>query len=121
MKIQSFQIKGKGRGKTIGVPTINLKIPANLSLEEGIYAAFVEIENKTYKGAIHYGPIPVFKETEKSLEIYLLDATEINPPQQTPIILDFIKKIRDIQNFENPEEMVKQIEKDVLEISNLLK
>ena len=76
MHIVSRQVKGKGRGKVIGFPTINLDIPSGLSLEDGIYAAWVTIGDRRYKGALHFGPIPTFDETTKSLEVFLLDATE---------------------------------------------
>jgi len=46
MKFKSRHIKGKGRGKKMGFPTINLKIPSNFKLEDGIYAAKVFIEDK---------------------------------------------------------------------------
>jgi len=66
MKFESTQTKGKGRGKLMGFPTINLKIPANFELEDGIYAAKVNIENKVFVGALHYGPVPTFNEEKKA-------------------------------------------------------
>ncbi|MBI5619675.1 riboflavin kinase, partial [Candidatus Gottesmanbacteria bacterium] len=76
MKITSRQIKGKGRGKLLGFPTINLEIPEGLTLKEGIWAVWVTIAGKRYGGALHFGPVPTFREREKSLEVFLLDASE---------------------------------------------
>ena len=64
MQFESTHIKGKGRGKPMGFPTINLKIPENFELKDGIYAAKVVIENITFVGALHYGPVPTFSEQE---------------------------------------------------------
>ena len=75
MKFESTHIKGKGRGKPMGFPTINLKIPDGFELKDGIYAAKVNIEKKVFKGALHYGPVPTFSEEEKSLEVYLIEVT----------------------------------------------
>lgn len=122
MKFQSVHVKGKGKGKTLGVPTINLAIPKDFDLAEGIYAAWVTIAQTTYKGALYFGPIPVFGQKEKSLEVYLLNihSHETPDPQEEPITIDVVKKIRDVRSFESPELMVKQIALDVSEINTVL-
>ncbi len=121
MKFSSKQISGKGRGKLLGFPTINLEIPAGLDLKDGIYAAVVRINGREYKGALHFGPIPTFDEEEKSLEVFLIDAPlefEINGGEKVDIeIKDFI---RDVRNFDSKEELVEQIGKDVKIIEKLL-
>lgn len=38
-------IKGKGRGKELGFPTINLAVPENFNLKPGIYACWVKLDN----------------------------------------------------------------------------
>lgn len=122
MKITSRQIKGTGRGKVIGFPTINLDIPSGLSLEDGIYAAWVNIGGKRYKGALHFGPIPTFDEAAKSLEVFLLDAVEeaLVGVENETIELDTVKKIRDIIKFDTTQELTGQIKKDILVIDAML-
>ena len=46
MQFESTHISGKGRGKPMGFPTINLKIPENFKLKNGVYAVKVSIEKK---------------------------------------------------------------------------
>jgi len=75
MKFESIHIKGKGRGKPMGFPTINLKIPNNFKLKDGIYTAKVTIDSKVFISALHYGPVPTFNEQKKSLEVYLIEVT----------------------------------------------
>ena len=77
MIFESTHIKGKGRGKPMGFPTINLEIPENFKLKNGIYAAKVTIENKTFVAALHYGPVPTFGDLQKSLEVYLIGVTPL--------------------------------------------
>jgi len=123
MIFESTHIKGKGRGKPMGFPTINLKIPDNFELKDGIYAAKVTIENKVFKGALHYGPVPTFAEQEKSLEVYLIEVTNENLVGYGMedlggklIIIEIIKYLRPIIKFKLVEDLVKQIEEDVKEI-----
>jgi len=125
MIFESTHIKGKGRGKPMGFPTINLKIPDNFELKDGIYAAKVTIENKVFKGALHYGPVPTFAEQEKSLEVYLIEVTNENlvgygmeDLDGKLIIIEIIKYLRPIIKFNLVEELVKQIGEDVKEIKS---
>ena len=126
MKFESTHIKGKGRGKPMGFPTINLKIPDNFELKEGIYATKVVIENKTFKGALHYGPVPTFNEQVKSLEVYLIGLNDYELTDYGLIDLDgkiikveIIKYLRPIIKFEKVEELIKQIEVDVIQIKQI--
>ena len=126
MKFESTHIKGKGRGKPMGFPTINLKIPDGFELKDGIYAAKVNIEKKVFKGALHYGPVPTFSEEEKSLEVYLIEVTNedlINYGFENLdgklIKIEIIKYLREIIKFKMVKELVKQIEEDVKNIQEL--
>ncbi len=122
MNFKSYQISGKGRGKLLGIPTINLLIPKEFSLEDGIYAVKVKIEGENYQGVMHFGPIPVFKETEKSLEILLINVSDENLPEtlNKEIEIDVKNKLREVKNFETPEKMVEQIRLDIAQTKDLL-
>ena len=122
MVFSSIQVTGKGRGKKIGVPTINLQIPPKFGLDEGIYAVWVFIESKTFRGAMHFGPVPVFNELRRSLEIYLLntDQSVIPDLSNKRVTVRTVEMIRKIMNFKTPEAMVERIQKDVIEINQVL-
>jgi riboflavin kinase / FMN adenylyltransferase len=123
MIIKSKQIKGQGRGHKIGFPTINLEVPIELHIDDGIYACWIVIDDKTYKGALHYGSIPTFNQKEKSLEIHLLDVTDENSPESEDKIIeiDIVEKLRDIKNFDTAEELAAQIELDIQKVKSVLK
>lgn len=123
MVFESFQIKGKGRGRKIGIPTVNLEIPKNFRLQTGVYAARVSAEDKTYKGALHFGPVPVFNDAAESLEVYLLDIeTDFLPDLfEKKIRVEIVKKIRNIKNFPTPKAMVERIQRDIEEVKKALK
>ncbi len=121
MKFESTHIKGKGRGKPMGFPTINLKIPDGFELKDGIYAAKVNIENRIFKGALHYGPVPTFNESEKSLEVFLLGSTnnELENLDEKIIKVKIVKYLRPVIKFKSKEELIKQIKEDVRLIKKL--
>lgn len=117
-KFSSYQIVGRGRAKTMGFPTINLKIPTNFNLKEGIYGVYVLLNDLKYLGAMHYGMSPTFSDTEKSLEVFLIDTKNISAIDQK-INIQIIKYLRPVINFSSKIELIKQIEEDVKNIKSL--
>lgn len=122
MRFKTISILGKGRGKDLGFPTINMQVPPELvlGLQEGIYAARVTVNKETFGGALYYGPVPVFHETEKSLEVYLVDSGYIYVGPGTDIEVELVKYIRPVQDFSSVELMQIQMTKDVTQIRNIL-
>jgi riboflavin kinase/FMN adenylyltransferase len=122
MKFKAVTITGKGRGKDLGFPTINMQVLPELVLgmQEGIYAARVTIDEETYGGALFYGPVPVFGETEKSLEVYLVDSGSIYVGPGREIEVELVKYIRPVQDFSSVELMQRQMIDDVTKISHIL-
>lgn len=123
MIFESTHVSGKGRGKPMGFPTINLVIPEGFKLKNGIYAVKVTIENKNFKGALHYGPVPTFGELQKSLEVYLIEAKQadyelLENLDGKIIKVEIIKFLRDIIKFRLIEDLVRQIGEDVRQIKS---
>ena len=125
-------IKGSGKGSAQGVPTLNLDladIPADL--EEGIYAARVVIEGKSFDAAVHYGERPVHG-LGKSFEAHLL--TEKHQPspaglrstgqalstKHQTVTVEVVKRLREVRDFETEEELKDQIERDIQEVKKIL-
>jgi riboflavin kinase/FMN adenylyltransferase len=125
MSIASFttqQVSGKGRGKLLGFPTINMRIPHDLDMAQGIYAAWIGIGNARYMGALHYGPVPVFGQKEATLEVFLIDvvAEAIDKLDTTRIHVTILYRLREIQTFSTQEGLVDQIYKDVRSVREYL-
>jgi riboflavin kinase/FMN adenylyltransferase len=109
-------VRGDGRGKTLGFPTLNVNVEAT-DLEEGVFAVLVQLSDQECQGIAHIGARPTFAKTELSLEIHLFDFTaEI--AANTRIEFQLLEKIREVQKFESAEELVKQIERDVEEVKS---
>jgi len=117
------QIKGKGRGKFLGFPTINLEIPAGFELAEGIYAAWVTINGVRFRGALHWGPIPTFEETAKSLEIYVLGVGdhELAHADLSAVTVEPVARLRSISKFATIDALTRQIELDIIAVRKNLR
>lgn len=118
MQYVSHVIKGKGVGKTLGFPTLNLVIPQDFAYPHGIYGGWVFINRQKYQGAFHFGPVPVFDNYKVSLEVFILD----QDLSETPVEIEFelVQKIRDVMNFKSQKVLAEQIEKDVEQVREIL-
>ena len=123
MKFKTKTVKGHGRGKGLGFPTINMVVPENIPLvmQQGVYAAHAFIKDEKYNGALYYGTSPTFGETETVLEIYLLDTAGFYIGEDEPIEIEAVKFIRGVETFGLPELLIVQMEKDIEKIRAILK
>ena len=111
--------KGKGLGRKIGFPTININPEENLCLKYGVYAGFIEINKKVYKSAINFGIKPTFEESRPLIEVHIIQnfSEKIN---QDFAKVYFIKYIREEKKFENIEKLKAQILKDIKTVEEIL-
>ena len=118
--VEGIVEKGAGRGRTIGVPTANLRTQAELVPALGVYAATVDVGGKTIPAAVNIGRNPTFQtEDQVSIEAHLLDfSADI---YGVPMRITFVERLRDEQKFPNVESLVAQIKKDVERARSILK
>jgi riboflavin kinase/FMN adenylyltransferase len=111
--------KGAGRGKTIGVPTANLRTPAELTPGLGVYACMAELNGKKYLAAVNIGHNPTFQsEGQVSIEAHLLNfSADI---YGVPMRLEFVERIRDEQKFPNITALTGQIKNDIAQAQKIL-
>jgi len=111
-------IPGRGRGKGLGVPTINIDLSAvPKDMAHGIYACRITLAGRAYNGAMHYGPRPVFKDSV-AFEVHILDRTVDDVPETSDI--EIVGYIRAIADFPSPEAMVERIRQDIDEARGML-
>lgn len=118
MKYTCQTVSGKGRGKTLGFPTFNLQIPQDFSIKPGIYAAWVWIKNHKYPGALHFGPIPAFEDSQIYLEVFVLNYSSSSPVAK--LSFQLVKRLRSIRNFSSSSSLKTQISRDVDQVRILL-
>lgn len=69
-------IHGEQRGRTIGFPTANQRIPEQLVVPKlGVYATAVEVDGKKYAGVTNIGIRPMFQLKEPQSETYICDCS----------------------------------------------
>ena len=117
-KVQGSRFKGKGLGKEIGYPTINLELSTlNLELPFGVYE--VEVEGR--KAIANYGFAPTMGDKAWSspvLEIHILHSTP-TPPTYTSdsTEVEFVRFIRPERKFDSVEDLQRQIAVDCAKIT----
>jgi riboflavin kinase/FMN adenylyltransferase len=92
-------MRGVGRGRTIGVPTINLEgPPGDKALPpDGVYAARVEWGGGTAGAMLNQGPRPTVGEMQRSLEANLFGVDE--DLYGRTVRVEWVKRLRDVQRF----------------------
>jgi len=109
--IEGTVIKGDGRGRTIGFPTINLKSDFPLIPKRGVYISMVEIDGKKFSAVTNIGYNPTFDGQGLTIETYILDFSQDLYGRE--IALYFLNRIRDEVKFSSVDELKSGIWKDV--------
>ncbi len=66
-------IGGDKRGRALGYPTANIRLPASCGLKHGIYAVRVGIDGRRYGGVASFGTRPTFDDGAPLLEVFVFD------------------------------------------------
>jgi len=119
--------RGAGRGRTIGVPTINLTAPDPRKLlpPDGVYAVRVELGKpeagigNRYGGMMNQGPRPTFGVQARGLEIHLFEFSGELYGQV--VTVEWVRRLRDTQTFPSRQALVDQIERDAIAARAILK
>lgn len=120
-KMMCFQESGRGVGKEIGTPTLNLnpKDPYKIIPKDGVYAVTVTDDNgQKYTGACNIGFKPTFDCLDRTIEIHLLDVDgEI---QSEGYVVEFIEYIREEKKFDSVDELKINIKNDIEKIRRII-
>lgn len=110
--IEGMVVQGEKRGSSIGFPTANLAVPADLSIpNRGVYSARADIGGRIYKAAVNIGNKPTFHaDYPICVEAHLIDFKGDLYGKQVRIF--FHRKIRDEKKFTGVEELIAQISHD---------
>ena len=116
-KVQGSRFKGKGLGKEIGYPTINLELSTlNLELPFGVYEA--EVEGR--KAIANYGLAPTMDEqawSKPTMEIHFLHCPP-PPLSSTSVNIGLLRFIRKEMKFDSVEDLKRQIAADCATIAS---
>ena len=105
-------VQGAGRGRGLGVPTVNLAPlpPKKLLPPDGVYAARALFEGERRGAMLNLGPRPTFGEAVRTLEAHLFDfAGEL---VGRTVTVEFVRRLRDTVRFASVEELKRQLARD---------
>ena len=103
---------GAGRGRQIGVPTVNLTDvpPQKLLPPDGVYAVEVEWRGGRAGGMMHQGPRPTFADGRRTLEAHLFDFE--GDLYGEWVRITWVKRLRDVEHFASVPQLMEQMERD---------
>ena len=105
-------VHGAERGRTLGFPTANLKLPAGrLVPAYGIYACWAWRGETGFPAAVNVGVRPSFDNGHPSVEAYLLDFD--GDLYGETLGLSFIHRLRGEQRFADIHALISQMGRDV--------
>ncbi len=104
-------VPGSSRGRSIGVPTINLEVPREKLLPpDGVYAVQVRSSKGSFGGMMNLGGRPTFGEAERIPEIHLFDAS--GDWYGDNVSVQFVARLRDTVRFAGVQELTEQLSRD---------
>ena len=115
-------IHGAARGRTLGFPTLNVKIPdGKLILPYGVYAVYNYIDGVKYASVTNIGVRPTFGLDKMGVfvESFLLDVTGDFYGETSK--LEFAEMLREEIRFDSAEALKKQISSDIRRAVQILK
>ena len=113
-------IHGDKIGRTLGFPTINLKLNSDkLIPKDGVYGVDLMINNKSFIGLMNIGVRPTIEGKNQRIEIYILDFNDCLYGESVSV--NILCRIRNEQKFEDLNSLKNQIQKDVSFFKEFLK
>lgn len=107
-------VYGDGRGRSIGIPTANLKVWTERALPKaGVYVCRAGLNGKIWGAVTNVGVRPTFENqpTAPQVEAHLLDFEGEIYGQE--LQLEFLSRLRDERRFPNVPALVEQIRRDI--------
>lgn len=107
-------VAGRGIGRTMGIPTANLRIDSSICLPMcGVYACLAQLDGKSYAAVTNIGSRPTVGGHHITVEPWLLDFDgDLYGKQLT---LEFHRYLRQEKKFDSLEQLQEEIQKNALQ------
>ena len=110
---------GDKRGRTIGFPTLNLRLPDSIVPARGAYAVKIHgLEEKTLNGVANIGNRPTVSGLETRLETHVFDFNQHVYGKH--VCIELVEFLRAEKKFESFDDLMAQITKDSELAKNIL-
>jgi riboflavin kinase/FMN adenylyltransferase len=109
--VEGRVVPGHRRGKGLGFPTANLRVRGLQLPPDGVYAVRVVVTGRAVPAVANLGFNPTFGDCDRALEAHLLDFE--GDLYNSRVEINFVQRLRGEERFANPDELARQIERDV--------
>lgn len=110
---------GDKRGRVLGYPTANMRLPEDCRLRHGIYAVRAAVGGKPADGVASFGRRPTFDNGAPLLEVHLFDFAGDLYGQTLDV--EFVGWIRGEERFDGVEALVAQMDRDSEQAKRMLR
>ena len=115
--IESTPAAGRGYGSKYAVPTINLAAYTDLLPANGVYVTTLTVgageSAETFEAVTNVGNRPTFGADSFAVESHLLNFHPVDLTEETPLRLNFLRRLRAEKKWPDPESLLAQIKRDV--------
>lgn len=113
-------IAGAGRGRTIGIPTLNQAVVNETWPSSGVYVTRTVYNGKSHPSVTNIGTNPTFESGQGiKVETHILDDNTLDW-RDLSIDVHLIERLREEKKFSGIEDLKKQIQSDILKAKAIL-
>ncbi len=112
--IRGTQVRDRGVGGKLVVPTVNLGVYEGVVPALGVYATRVRIAGRVFEAVTNVGNRPTFEGAGFAIESHLLNFAEFDAGEAPVVEVEFLHRIRAEKKWESAEALKAQIMKDVV-------
>jgi riboflavin kinase / FMN adenylyltransferase len=111
--IRGVQKRDRGVGSRLLVPTVNLAPGAGMIPANGVYVTRLHVADRCFRAVTNVGNRPTFDGAGFSVESHILNFEPVEMDENTPIEIEFLKRLREEKKFDSTESLKAQIMNDV--------
>ncbi len=111
--VLSTQVRGRGIGSRLVVPTVNMAPYDGLLPGLGVYVTRMRLNGRSFQAVTNVGNRPTFGEASFAVESHILNFEPVDLDEQTPLELEFLLRLRGEHEWPSPEALKAQILRDV--------
>ena len=126
-RVMGTVVHGDHRGRELGYPTANLSQDAQGMIPaDGVYAGWLtrvalddDDQERVLPAAISVGTNPTFEGTQRRVEAYVLDRTDLDL-YGDQVAVEFVERLRPTLKFDSVEELLAVMSDDVARCREVL-
>lgn len=127
-RVEGIVEHGDHRGRDLGFPTANLDLAEHAAVPgDGVYAGWLVDEPRQnqgrgrarYPAAISIGTNPTFDGSQRRVEAYVLDRTDLDLYEHL-VAVEFVARLRETLRFDSVDDLVAQMDRDVMAARDVL-